>query len=319
MEYSPSEIQTRVRIEETTEVVSLCAFPSGGQLLATYSDGTARVWNLKHPRKSESHIVASQLPRDQSTVGILEGGVAWGRSPTAFTIMSLAQDGELRREAQYPIKTAYRLASPRDADLIVVEDKANGQERVLILDLEQQGIVSTVAARSVTLCVALGQDAVVLNDVASGLRVVGTEARDGKSAKTVEGGMVTCLSSMEIQESVHMIAWGEKDGTTQVCTVDLRGGQCVVRRMLAHRLHQEAVTAVTFLDDTRIASGGQDRSIIISRIDAQGDSPFDIMERRLQLTLQCKGMRITGLKGPAEQQKLSELIAKSEREVTGTG
>lgn len=74
------------------------------------------------------------------------------------------------------------------------------------------------------------------------------------------------------------------------------------------------VTAVTFLDDTRVASGGRDRSIVITRIEAEENSKPGIQERKLQLTLRCKGMKINGLIGPDEQQKLRDLIVKSELE-----
>jgi internalin A len=305
---------TGVRIEETTAVVSLSAFPSGDRLLVTYSDGTARAWDIRHPRKSESRIVASQLPVEQGAVGILSDVRAWGRSPGAFTFMGLGRD-ELRSEVRFPVKSSYRLASPTETDLLVVEDGAGGSERVLVIDLERQGVAGALKARSVTLCAPLGREAVALSDASGGLRVVGLNVKDGRDEVSVASGVVTCLSSLRVGERQHLIAWGEDDGTTQVWAVDLRGKECTVRKLLAHQPHVGHVTAVTFLDDTRVASGGQDRVIVIARFDDHRDSPSGLIERKLQLTLLCRGMRIEGLKGPDEQRKLGALIAKSSQAI----
>jgi hypothetical protein len=55
-------------------------------------------------------------------------------------------------------------------------------------------------------------------------------------------------------------------------------------------------------------SGGLDRAIIVTRIDIEGQTLTGVLERKLQLTLRCKGMRIKGLKGRDAHLKLGELI-----------
>lgn len=121
---------------------------------------------------------------------------------------------------------------------------------------------------------------------------------DGEHASTdLLSEVVTCLSSLRLQEKQHVVVCGQNDGVLNAWVVDLRTKPCPVRKVLTSRLHDGLVTGVTFLDGSRIVSGGRDRAIVITRIDIEGQTLAGVLERKLQLTLQCKGMRIKGLKG----------------------
>lgn len=60
---------------------------------------------------------------------------------------------------------------------------------------------------------------------ACGLRVVELNAEDGREAVSVASGVVTCLSSMRVGERQHLLAWGEKDGTTQISDLIAKGSR----------------------------------------------------------------------------------------------
>ena len=114
-------------------------------------------------------------------------------------------------------------------------------------------------------------------------------------------GPVTCLAARAVDAHRHLLACGQDDGTVRVWFVDLRERSWRAQCVLEHRLHEGPVTAVAFLDDSRIASGGADRTIVVTQVDTRGGGTHALRECRLQLAFRCKGMRIRGLKGPEEQ------------------
>jgi hypothetical protein len=75
------------------------------------------------------------------------------------------------------------------------------------------------------------------------------------------------------------------------------------------------VTTVALINDSKILSGGRDRAIVITGIDIKGQTLSGRFERKLELTMRCKGMQIEGLVGLEEQRKLSALIKNAETNV----
>jgi WD40 repeat protein len=302
---------TGVRMEETTAITALAVFPSKDCILAAHGDGTARQWDLRHPRKSESRLVASHFPQQETVIGILEDEQVWVRTSHEFAFWEFDATRDLSRISHFPIKPSYRLASLTKTDLLIIEDGDDKRARIKLVDLEQLGIIRELEVSPVTLCAPLDRDALVLND-GGGLRIVELGSQPEQASIELTSNMVTCLSATRVQESLHLLACGQNDGTLQVWLVDLRQKPWMISDAFAHRVHEGPVTAMVFLYESRILSGGKDRAIVIIRIDAKENS--EVQERKLQLTLRCKGMRINGLKGPAEKQKLDELIKRAERE-----
>lgn len=305
---------TGVRIEETAAVSSVTAFPSGDGLLAIYSDGTARKWNLQHPRKIESRLVAERL-HPQATIGMLRNGQSWIRDPTNFALIDAHEDGDLHPSAKFPIKDTYRFAMPGVNEMAVVETTPNGKCRVLMIDLERQEIIAMLESSSATVCAALAQDALVLDDMTSVLRMIKLDVEKNHPSTDLLNGPITCLSSIQIEKRVHLLACGQDNGNLHAWFIDLREESYSLRKILDNRIHDGLVTTVTFLDEGRIVSGGNDRTIVVTRLDIEGRTLFGMLERKLKLTLRCRGMRIKGLKGHEEYRKLHELIAKAETKV----
>jgi hypothetical protein len=63
---------------------------------------------------------------------------------------------------------------------------------------------------------------------------------------------------------------------------------------------------VAVVNETTIASGGSERSVLISSLTA-GSGPEVIA--KLELTLRCDGALVDGLKGPKERAQLERLLA----------
>jgi hypothetical protein len=304
---------TGVRIEETTPVIALAAYPSNDRVVASYADGTARTWNLTHPRKSESHLVTTHFPRKEVTLGISRNGNAWMYDSRTLAFLDLTER-TIRQVASFEVNPRYRLECLTDTDLLVTRRTDQGIAELLLLDLKRQGAIEVLEVSSVISFLPLGREAVVLTDITNSLLVIKLNSIKELVSKIPAGEVITSLASRCVLNGLHLIAWGQVDGIMQVWLIDLRNTPSEVRKVFSDQIHEGPVTAVTFLDESRIASGGQDRSIAITRVDTMGVSRPGIQERRLQLTLRCKGMKVNGLKGAEEQQKLRELIAKSELE-----
>jgi DNA-binding NtrC family response regulator len=305
---------TGVRIEETAAVSSVAAFPSGDSLLAIYGDGTARKWNLQHPRKTESRLVGERL-NPQATIGMLRNGQSWIRDPTTFAFIDAHQNADMHPGASFPIKDSYRFAMPGVSEMAVVETTPDGESRVLMIDLERQEIIEILESSSTTVCAALAQDALVFDDIGPVLRIIELDVEKNQPSTDLLNGLITCLSSIQIANKVHIIVCGQNDGSLHAWFIDLRKESYSLRKILDGRIHDGLVTTVTFLDEGRIVSGGNDRAIVVTRINIDGRTLTGILERKLKLTLRCRGMRIKGLKGPDEHRKLHELIAKAETKV----
>jgi WD40 repeat protein len=280
------------------------------RLLAIYGDGAALEWNIRHPRKIESRPVAAQVPRRQATLGILRNGYSWMREPRTVSFVDTSQSGEVRQIARFPVKDSYRFELLADSDMLVVEDLRDDAVRVLMIDLERQGVIKTLETSSVTLCAVLAEDALVLDDRRAGLRMVRWSGQH--DSMDLLSGAITCLSSICLHERRHILVCGQNDGMLHAWVVDLRRTPFLATKILANRIHEGMVTTVTFLDASRVVSGGRDRAIVVTRINNEGQTLAGTLERKLQLTLRCKGMRIKGLGGVDERRKLNELIAKAE-------
>lgn len=299
---------TGVRIEETVAVSSVAALPGGNRILAIYGDGTGREWNIHHPRKIESKPVATSFSRGQASLGILNNGCSWVRQARAISFIDANM--EMKQIARFPIKDSYRCEYLADSDMLLLQDLQDDAVRVFLIDLERLGVVKTVETSGVVVCTPLGRDALVLADRKSGLRLV----RWGNPDESTElaSGTFTCLSSIHLQDDKHIVIGGQGDGMAQGWVINLHPNKFSTTKILGNRIHDGMVTTVAFIDSSKILSGGSDRAIVITGIDIDGQTLCGRFERKLQLTMRCKGMQIEGLVGLEEQQKLSALIQNAE-------
>lgn len=225
----------------------------------------------------------------------------------------------MNKLAIVPINPIYKLVCPSTEDLVVVQDMDEETQtsgltqlklRIMLFDLEQSTTFQILTINSVSHCISLSREALLLNDQVEGLRVL--RLANEETFLQFPEIKATCLSSFCVSPLVHLIACGEHNGSVHVWLVDLRQPTITARKILGQQIHDGPVTAITFLDDLRVASGGVDRAIVITRINSDADTLIGKIERRLHFTLRCKGMQIRGLTGAEEQRRLQELITKAE-------
>ena len=162
------------------------------------------------------------------------------------------------------------------------------------------------AATGARHCVPLGANAIVWTEAAVGLHI----ERLSGATRTLPCKTVSSIDIRLQSAQVHFVAGGTEDGTVHIWEVDLAGESISVRQLGAfHKVHQGSVTAVVILEDGRIASGGSDCAVVLTRWSESGTSADH--SQRLQLKLRCKRMKIDGLQGTVERQVLEAIIAHS--------
>jgi WD40 repeat protein len=120
----------------------------------------------------------------------------------------------------------------------------------------------------------------------------------------------------------HLVSGGSGDGRIYVWRLDLTTKPWTKEKILDVQAHDGPVTAVAFAGETRIAAGGADRAIVLTKL-ADGDNQAGVRESRFQLTIRYRGMKIRGIKGTSESAQLNSLIAQcaknTPRELFATG
>ena len=127
-------------------------------------------------------------------------------------------------------------------------------------------------------------------------------------------GMLTSLVTWQSKPGLYLVAAGTDKGMISVWRLTLTCGQWTIERLLSRSSHQGVVTALSFVNDSLLASGGSDRAIVLVRL-LGSEHPEGTEERRLLRTLRCRNMKIEGVKGPREYEMLRDYIAQSEKGV----
>ena len=123
---------------------------------------------------------------------------------------------------------------------------------------------------------------------------------------------MSCMNSLALSDETFLLACGHEDGRVQIWQLVRSGPSWETTELLSRIVHQGYVSSIAFLSEERIVTGGQDRRIVICRIErgiVENDSHFD---RVLHLTLRCEGLQIEGVKGEKEFERLKSQIALSD-------
>lgn len=300
---------TGVRIEETKPVVSLAAAASRDKLFAFYGDGVLREWNLELPGKATWKVVGLLPPEPGSVLGLHESGQMWLHTPRSWMFLA-PQEVKWQPQGSFAVKDGYGCVWAAGDCIALVEKSESDAARVLLVDLERQGTLNARRVRLVRWCAALGNDGLVWSDAGAGFRVASMRGEPPERGITLSSPEPTCLGVQRCRFGEYLVAGGVGDGRICVWRLDPQGTTWAQQKVLDVKVHDGPVTSVAFTSDTCVASGGADRAIVLTRF-GEDATLAGHTECRLQLTLRCKGMKIRGLKGPAEYEVLARCIAES--------
>jgi hypothetical protein len=307
---------TGVRLEETKLVVSLAASPSGDELIALYGDGVLRKWQAKSGSKMSSMVVASAKAEAGTVVGIHESGQAWLRTARQWCFLS--QSGlPWSPEGAFFINEGCECISAKSGRIAISKKLREDLVELILFDLENQNIVGSMSVKKQALwCAALGDDAFIWSDSTVGFRVARLTSTASAAEIVLDMPLEpTCLDVWRCDSNEYLVSTGMGDGRILAWRVGMRQGAWSSSRLLETQAHQGAVTAVIFTSDSRVASGGSDRAIVLTRLIGT-EHLAGMQERRLQRSLRCRGMQIKSVKGPAEAEMLRAFISQCEEEAS---
>ncbi|MGZ4973193.1 MAG: NACHT domain-containing protein [Limisphaerales bacterium] len=298
---------TGVLLEETKPVVALTVSPSAEKIMALYGDGVLREWHVQG--RATSRVVALLPPDSSSVLGFHETGQMWHRTQHAWQFLYPWNADRVSR-AGFALKENLRSIWPIGDVVAIVEEGDTGTIRLLLIELENKEELWSRAVKSSRLYASLGKNAVIWSDAEVGFRTISTRKDITAPENIISSPEPTCLAVYCLNSDVYFVAGGSSDGTIRVWRLNPELDIESHQKILETKVHEGPVTSVSFVGDSCVASGGADRTITLTRF-AENMSLQGHIERRLRLSLRCRGMKIDGLKGPVEKELLSKLIIQS--------
>jgi small GTP-binding protein len=302
---------TNVRIEETTPVLALASEPSREHIVAAYRDGILRQWHLKPGTRTPSKILGKLMLMSGCVVGIHESGQRWLNTDREWTFLTSGNDEMWTYSGHFSIKKEFHAVRFQPPFLVLAESDQKDFKHVISVDLERRTKLRLIQRNASRHFAPLGMQAVVWSDAEVGFRITQVDLADGRTDLVLECEEPTCLDTFRLREDTYLIGGGTGKGVVHGWKVNTQDGVLTSEKILESRVHEGVVTAVAFVDGARLSSGGSDCAIVISRWLQNGDLSGRI-ERRLQLKMRCRGLRIEGLRGDKEYGLLTRLIQEAE-------
>jgi hypothetical protein len=302
---------TGVRIEETAPVLALAREPSSEHLVAVYRDGVLRQWHLKPGSKTPSRVLSKRTVEAGCKVGVHESGQAWLNNGREWIFFVRGDDGGWSECGGFNIKETFNAVHPQSGVLVLSEKDQNGKIHIVVVDLDRHERLCSAETNATRHFATLGSQAMIWSDAQVGFRVRSLSS-ESKTDLILPCDEPTCLDIFQLRKDAFLVGGGTGDGIVHAWIVTVQDGTPAWEKILEARVHEGSVTAVAFIDGFRLSSGGSDCAIVISRWLQNGDIDGKI-ERRLQLRMRCRGLKIKGLKGDKENALLAGLIQEAER------
>jgi hypothetical protein len=299
---------TGVRIEQTAPVLSLARDPTGDHLVAAYRDGVLRQWHLKPGSKTPSRILSKQAVEPGCAIGIHESGQPWLHNGREWTFFERTDDNTWSYSGHFNIKDGFGSVRVQPQCLVLTEKDAAGSVQFDVIDLEKQKRLCSLRTHGGRHFAMLGTDAIIWSDAQVGFRL--TPLRTGREL-ILTCKEASCLDTLKVAPDAYLVAGGTGDGVVHVWKVCFRDGGATLDKTLEAPAHEGVVTSVAFVDESRVSSGGSDCAVVVSRW-FDGGTVAGKLERRLQLKMRCRGLKINGLKSEIEHGLLTKLIKEAE-------
>ena len=263
------------------------------------------------------------MKNEWKTLGINTNGfITWiGTSPDlglcALTkeeviFYDYRDQGEFLERARFRMKSEYRQVLAKENDLLLISEKENESNKILLIDLQEKKIRELLELEKVVLCENFDGKTFVLFEGGTSLRIVETKNSSLETAITLPAREVTSLCVFNCRKKAeYLLACGQRNGEVFVWQIDLSEEKLQGRLLLERHDHDGPVSSSVFLDDSRIVSGSVDRKIFIVRLEPDAEGTAGIKEDVLHLTARCKDMKIKGVKGERERKMLESLISKA--------
>jgi hypothetical protein len=301
---------TGVRIEETAPVLAVTTRDLDNRIFAAYKDNTIREWkSILKPGNAQSRIVVEDTKGDVIGLEIFNGSALCAVTNEEMIFYEFNDNEMLIQKARFRIKPGYRRLVTKGNILLLLSEIEKQTNKLHLVDLDKFEEVDSLEQEKISLCESLDLQAFAVTDGKSYLRVEGTEQTQNEEILNISLQETTslCIHTCE-KDKQYLIACGQSNGNVSVWQVERLNGKWDHKLLVKNQAHDSMVSTLSFLDDTRIVSGGIDRKISILKFGEDSDDLKGRQENILHMTIKCKGMKIDGLKGSKEQEMFKKLI-----------
>jgi len=217
----------------------------------------------------------------------------------------------LNQKAVIDIKPNFKLIKA-EKDFLLLKEESGKQNRLLLVDLNRQAIVKSYMSLPFTTCDHLGSQALVIFNENEELQFIdiGPEKKNDLFIPTE--GRVSCMTSCQCRDfpEQYLLGLGLYNGNIQIWRIHV--DQWKYDKLLEQVLHEQKqpVKDICFIDESRIVTGGLDKTIKMLTFNRKGQTVGEPKE--FKMTLQCLRMNIEGVvREKIERKKLQEFIDKA--------
>jgi hypothetical protein len=302
---------TGVRLEETTPVESLAVTPEK-QLVVGYADGSVREWDISHADRSIPRILFSGRDWRPGRLGVEPPREVWAQADHSLTMFDRTEGGVLTHVARFAMRHDLHDVCLRSDHFTALVEDGPTRRRPVRVDYRNPRESLCGPVSPALFCVDMHPLGFLIYGMERGLGVLYRNETTSWRWLAIDPRRVSCIDAFRVSAGAWLVGGGDERGAVRAWRLEHHEGVGElgqVRQVLEHTAHDGNVSALAFLTEERVVSGGHDRSVAVIRFDRTNGSNARV-ERRLQLTLRCRGMVIDGVRGPRESELLQRLIAK---------
>lgn len=283
------------RIEETAVATAIHAHDDG--VVVGYDDRTLRLWQRGPAGRWGSTILPVKLTHRAACV-FVAGGVLCIFGDSQFTAYSFENNGA-RMLTSFNVVPAVLSIATVEAKLFVQVAGGQHAARHFMITVEGRVITNIGGIGGRGAAAMVNRTLLVRPTIEGDLVMVGLSDRgEEESVRTI--GPV-CTVATTGKHGWELFAMGGTDGSVTVYRVDRSHLAGAPIEVAALRMHNRRVTALTFVGDDVLASGGADRTVVVWRFRSPQNE--DASEA-LRVMLQCPGIRLDGARGTREVELL---------------
>jgi hypothetical protein len=285
---------TGVRLEETAAVTAIVV-GHDETIFAAYGDRTLRSWQIGTGRTTDRLLC--QLPHPAERLWLTPAGRIAVVGDSTLTVLAPA---DWATTLSFRLKSRYRGLHAAGEDALLLDESLNSGSVLSFRPDEGTAVMLGLPhARAWHIC-AGDSWAVATPDRVS---IYGPAALSWPSSQ------VSVITMRTDPAGETLVATGHEDGLVVVHQVI--GGRAIAR--WKRQMHAGPVTAIAFLGEDRLVTGGVDRGLCVTHTGGDSD---DGEVARYELTLRCGGVKLEGLRGPDEQSRLRRLAKSSSARLT---
>lgn len=289
---------TGVQFEETAPVIWVSAGRTEDSVLACYGDGSIREWTLSGSRPASERIMDGIASLKSAAWGphgdlvVMEGHnlALWqitDGTPERLVEFRIRSDIDYIRFGHDTIAFAYAYKKKWIATLA----ECNSASILTMIEIPDRGPVA-FAGDQIIVC--------PIGNNSFGLGKLG-----GRRLKMHElpGTGITAIDVMRGEGHSVYIALADDNGLMTCIRSTSNDDFPAFETVASQQLHDGPVLSAAFLSPSAVVSGGVDRNLTVCDLD-QGDLRI---AHQLRLTLRCARLRVDGVEGERERQRLMSL------------